>query len=118
MKTQTHPTWFPEAQVKCACGNVFVVGATQEKLEIEVCSNCHPFYTGQMKYLDTAGRVDAFKERQKHAAKKVLSKSSRRKIKREKRLSEELDRPDSLEELRNRIKKAGKKKTSKKLSKN
>lgn len=116
MKAKIHPTWYPEATVKCACGNTFKVGATQELIEVEVCSACHPFYTGQMKYVDTAGRVDAFKERQKSAKKKVLSKAERRKIKREKRISEEMDRPESLEELRARVRKQGKRASAKSTS--
>jgi large subunit ribosomal protein L31 len=63
MKTDTHPTYFPEAKVTCACGRVFTVGSTVEKLSVEICSNCHPFYTGNEKILDTAGRVEKFKAR-------------------------------------------------------
>ena len=69
MKTETHPTYFPEAKVTCACGKSFTVGSTKEKLEVEICSNCHPFYTGNEKILDTAGRVEKFKAR-RAAAKK------------------------------------------------
>jgi len=63
MKTQTHPTYFPEAKVTCACGRTFTVGSTQEKISVEICSACHPFYTGNDKILDTAGRVEKFKAR-------------------------------------------------------
>ena len=63
MKTETHPTYFPEAKVVCACGRTFTVGSTQEKLEVEICSACHPFYTGNEKILDAAGRVEKFKNR-------------------------------------------------------
>lgn len=100
MKAKIHPKWYPEAKVTCACGNTFTVGAAVAELSVDVCSACHPFYTGQMKYVDTAGRVDAFKARQSKANKKVLSKTEKRKIKREKRVREELERPESLEELR------------------
>jgi large subunit ribosomal protein L31 len=68
MKTETHPTYFPEAKVVCACGRTFSVGSTEEKLSVEICSNCHPFYTGNEKILDAAGRVEKFKAR-KAAAK-------------------------------------------------
>lgn len=104
MKAQIHPTWYPEAKVTCACGNSFVVGATVPEIKVEVCYNCHPFYTGQMKYVDTAGRVEAFKARQAGATLKVLSKVERRRIKREKRIREEAERPESLEELRSKSK--------------
>lgn len=100
MKASIHPQWFEEAQVICACGNSFAVGATVPKIQVEVCYNCHPFYTGQMKYVDTAGRVDAFIAKQKKASGKRVSKGEKRKIKREKRIQRELERPDTLEQLR------------------
>ena len=100
MQTQIHPKWYPEARVTCACGNSFVAGATVPELKVEVCYNCHPFYTGQMKYVDTAGRVEAFKTRQMGAVKKVVSKSEKRRIKHMKKIEEEMERPDSLEALR------------------
>ncbi len=62
MKKDIHPTYFPKAKVTCACGNVFTVGSTVESLSVEICSNCHPFYTGKDKLIDTAGRVDRFKK--------------------------------------------------------
>ncbi len=70
MKTETHPTYFPEAKVTCACGRTFVVGSTSEKIEVEICSNCHPFYTGNDKLMDTAGRVEKFKARRAAAGSK------------------------------------------------
>lgn len=100
MKAQIHPTWFPEAKVTCACGNVFVTGASQPEIKVEVCYSCHPFYTGTMKFLDAAGRVDAFKAKQTGAAKKVVSKTEKRRLKREKKLLEEMERPTTLSALR------------------
>lgn len=70
MKTETHPTYFEKATVTCACGNTFTVGSTKEKITVEICSNCHPFYTGQEKTLDAAGRVEKFKTRAKAATAK------------------------------------------------
>ena len=61
MKTETHPVYFADAKVTCACGNVMSIGSTQEKLSVEICSACHPFYTGNEKVMDTAGRVEKFK---------------------------------------------------------
>jgi large subunit ribosomal protein L31 len=72
MKTDTHPAYFASASVTCACGRVFAVGSTREKLQVEICSECHPFYTGNEKILDTAGRVEKFKARK--AASKKTSK--------------------------------------------
>jgi large subunit ribosomal protein L31 len=118
MKASIHPKWYPEAKVTCACGNTFVTGATAPHIEVEVCYNCHPFYTGQMKYVDTAGRVDAFRAKQKKAKGKVISKSEKRRIKKEKRIEKELKKPSTLAELRKKVKKTSKKtKTSKKKAK-
>lgn len=60
MKTGIHPTYTHQAVVTCACGNTFTTGSTLEELKVEVCSNCHPFYTGKQNLVDTAGRVDRF----------------------------------------------------------
>jgi large subunit ribosomal protein L31 len=62
MKTTIHPQYY-EATVTCACGNTFKVGSTKKLLKVDVCSKCHPFYTGQQRILDTAGRVERFRRR-------------------------------------------------------
>lgn len=67
-KKDIHPQYFPKAHVKCACGNTFIVGATKEKIEVEICYKCHPFYTGEEKLIDTAGRVEKFKTRRDKAS--------------------------------------------------
>ena len=100
MKAKIHPTWFPEAKVICGCGNTFVTGATVPEIHVEVCSNCHPFYTGQMKFLDIAGRVDAFKAKMAGASTKLISKIDKRKAKKLKKLQEEAARPENLAQLR------------------
>ena len=63
MKKDIHPKYYKNAKVTCACGNSFTVGSTVEKIETELCSMCHPFYTGTQKLVDTARRVDKFKQR-------------------------------------------------------
>lgn len=63
MKTDIHPTYHPLAKVSCACGHTFTVGSAKERLEVEICSKCHPFYTGGSKIVDTAGRVEKFRQR-------------------------------------------------------
>ena len=63
MKKDVHPQYFPNARVKCACGNTFTTGSTKELIETEICSKCHPFYTGKEKIIDTAGRVEKFRKR-------------------------------------------------------
>lgn len=60
MKTAIHPKWNHQATVTCACGNTFSTGSTQDEIRVDICSACHPFYTGQMKFVDTQGRVDRF----------------------------------------------------------
>lgn len=100
MKTTIHPKWYPDCKVTCACGNVFTTGATVAEIRVEVCSACHPFYTGQMKYVDTAGRVEKFKNRQAGVSTKKVSKTEKRKIKKLKKIEEERERPESLAELR------------------
>lgn len=67
MKKDLHPTYFENATVACACGNAFSVGSTKEKIEVEICSNCHPFYTGNEKVIDAAGRVEKFKSKRAKA---------------------------------------------------
>ena len=67
MKPDIHPAYFPKAKITCGCGNTFTVGATREEINVEICSKCHPFYTGESKLIDTAGRVEKFKARQAKA---------------------------------------------------
>jgi large subunit ribosomal protein L31 len=62
MKSGIHPNYV-DATVTCACGNTFTVGSTRQSMRVDVCSKCHPFYTGQQRILDTAGRVERFRRR-------------------------------------------------------
>lgn len=75
MKKEIHPKYYSEAIITCACGASFTVGSTLEKIHAEICSMCHPFYTGKEKLLDTAGRVDKFRARME-AAEKFKGKSA------------------------------------------
>jgi large subunit ribosomal protein L31 len=68
MKTEIHPQYYIDAKVTCSCGNTFTVGSTQKEIHVEICSACHPFFTGNEKVIDAAGRVERFKAR-KAAAK-------------------------------------------------
>ena len=63
MKEKIHPKYYADAKVICSCGNTFITGSTQQTLKVELCSKCHPFFTGEQKVLDTAGRVERFKRR-------------------------------------------------------
>ncbi len=82
MKKDIHPKYFPKTKVTCSCGNSFEVGSTVPEIHVEVCSACHPFYTGTQKFIDTAGRVDKFRakiEKAKSFKAKNLKKSSDKK---------------------------------------
>jgi large subunit ribosomal protein L31 len=65
MKEKIHPKYYEDAVVTCSCGNSFTTGSTQKNLKVEVCSACHPYYTGERRMLDTTGRVERFKKRYK-----------------------------------------------------
>ncbi|KKT77584.1 MAG: 50S ribosomal protein L31 [Parcubacteria group bacterium GW2011_GWF2_44_8] len=69
MKQDTHPKYNEKSTIKCACGATFAAGSTQESISVEICSQCHPFFTGKQKLVDTAGRVDKFKARMQASAK-------------------------------------------------
>jgi large subunit ribosomal protein L31 len=63
MKEKIHPAYYPDAKVVCSCGNTFTTGSTRKTLKVELCSKCHPFFTGERRMIDTAGRVERFKQR-------------------------------------------------------
>jgi large subunit ribosomal protein L31 len=65
MKEKIHPQYFPDAEVICSCGNKFTTGSVKKQLRVEVCSKCHPFFTGERRMLDAQGRVERFKKRYK-----------------------------------------------------
>ncbi len=83
MKKDIHPKYFEKTPVRCVCGNSFTIGSTQEKINVEICYKCHPFYTGEEKLIDTAGRVEKFKARKTKAesALKKVKKAHVKKIK-------------------------------------
>ena len=68
MKASIHPKYY-QTNVTCACGNTFTVGSTQESIRIELCSKCHPFYTGEQRFVDTASRIQKFQDKQSVATK-------------------------------------------------
>ena len=65
MKEKIHPKYYGDATVVCSCGNTFTIGSTKKTMKVELCSACHPFYTGERRMVDTAGRVERFKQRYK-----------------------------------------------------
>jgi len=72
-----HPKYYPNAKINCSCGKTFTFGATKPKINVEICSSCHPFYTGEKKLIDTTGRVERFKNRKSKAKPKGLVKKSK-----------------------------------------
>lgn len=79
MKANIHPTW-KHITVTCACGNTFTTGSTLDAIRVDICSACHPFYTGSMKFVDTQGRVERFiKARQAATTTKVAKKKIEKK---------------------------------------
>ncbi|MFA6098286.1 MAG: 50S ribosomal protein L31 [Patescibacteria group bacterium] len=75
MKKEIHPKYYPKAKVVCACGNTYTVGSTLPEIRTEICSMCHPFFTGKQKLLDDRGRVERF---QRLVAKKATLKKSKK----------------------------------------
>lgn len=78
MKKDIHPKYTEEANITCACGTVFVVGSTKPEIKTELCSACHPFYTGKQKLVDTARRVEKFQARTAKKATDIKSKKAKR----------------------------------------
>lgn len=96
MKSGIHPKWFPNATVTCACGNTFTVGSTKDKITVDICSKCHPFFTGEMRFVDTMGRVERFQVKQKQAASSgYVSKKKKKALKK----AEDAKTPKSLKEM-------------------
>ncbi|MCK4744727.1 50S ribosomal protein L31 [Candidatus Parcubacteria bacterium] len=123
MKKGIHPTYYENAKIICACGAIFHTGSTQKEIKIEICSQCHPFYTGKQKLVDTAGRVDKFKK--KMAAKDELSKirkgkkvkkAARAKIKTGKN-DKKIAKEDVKKPVKKEVKKKDKEKDVKKVEK-
>ncbi len=81
MKKDIHPKYHEKAKVSCSCGNSFIIGSTKEELKIELCSMCHPFYTGKQKLVDTARRVEKFQAKMEKK-KKIAPTRRGKKVKR------------------------------------
>lgn len=114
MRTGIHPKYYHDAVVTCTCGNTFTTGSTQKEIAVEICSECHPFFTGEMRFVDTMGRVEKFQKKQVHADKLKATKQTKKKSKKKQ------IRPATLREmmlrerakLKKREQQASKKKTS------
>lgn len=78
MKAAIHPQYFENAQVICVCGNKFTTGSTREIIHVELCYNCHPFYTGEQRFVDTASRIQKFQTRTEAAKKYQVVKKTKK----------------------------------------
>lgn len=79
MKTDIHPKYYPETKIKCACGHIYTIGSTKENIEVDICANCHPFYTGKENIIDAIGKVERFKKRRATASTTVTRKKTEKK---------------------------------------
>jgi large subunit ribosomal protein L31 len=79
MKAVGHPQYFENATVVCACGNTFTTGSTQESIRVELCAKCHPFYTGEQRFVDTGSRIEKFQKKQEFAKSHVTKKKEEKK---------------------------------------
>lgn len=86
MKQGIHPQYYDKCQVTCTCGNTFVTGSTLPEIKVEICAACHPFFTGQSKFVDTEGRIERFeRKRQAAVAYQQQKKTSKKKAKKKKK---------------------------------
>lgn len=113
MKKEIHPKYHEKAIITCACGAKFEVGSTAEAIEVDICSNCHPFYTGKQKLVDTARRVEKFEEKmakQTSAASSRKGKTAKKAALKEKRKTKVAVRKTETKKLGGRKKTASAKK--------
>lgn len=94
MKAEIHPTYFSQATVTCTCGNTFKTGSTREEIRVDICSNCHPLWTGEQKFVDTKGQIGKFEEKQKIAEQYKAQAASKKKADKKKG-----EKPQSLKDL-------------------
>ena len=94
MKSGIHPTYYPDALVVCACGNTWTTGSTKKEIHTDVCSSCHPFYTGEQRIVDTAGQVERFMKRVS-AKEQLVSEAPPKKAKRARRAPVEAPEPET-----------------------
>jgi len=100
MKANIHPKYYDDCKVTCACGNTFTTGSTKPEIKVEICAKCHPFFTGEMRFVDTLGRVEKFKEKQAKGAGKAYLKKKERKLQKIREAEiRDAELPKSLKEM-------------------
>ncbi|HUW21711.1 MAG TPA: 50S ribosomal protein L31 [Candidatus Bathyarchaeia archaeon] len=103
MKKDIHPKYHPNAKVTCACGAQFTTGSTKPEIQVDICCACHPFFTGEMKFVDTLGRVDRFLTQRQKAQKSIFVKKKVRR--QQKRKTEEKVGDEKSKTLKEMLKK-------------
>jgi large subunit ribosomal protein L31 len=78
MKQGIHPDWHHDTKVTCSCGNTFTIGSITDTLQVDICNKCHPFFTGELKFVDRQGRVDKFKKKMEAAANRQKTRKAKR----------------------------------------
>jgi len=94
MKNNIHPQYSHDITVTCACGNVFTTGSTKKSIQVDICSACHPFYTGEMKFVDTQGRVEKFQQKMQTMNSYVSNKKAKKQTN-----DKQVETPKSLREM-------------------
>lgn len=80
-KASIHPTYYPESKITCSCGATYTIGSTHKSLKVDICRECHPYYSGNQKFIDTAGRVDRFREKMATAQARQSDKNKKKSTK-------------------------------------
>lgn len=96
MKDKIHPKYYAAAKVTCSCGHIFTAGSTKPEIQVEICSKCHPFFTGEMRFVDTQGRVEKFQAKQASAKARGFIKKKDRKAAKEQK---EKEKPRTFKEM-------------------
>lgn len=93
MKANIHPQWFPEAKVICACGNSFITGSTLPEIRVQICSKCHPLFTGQARFVDSLGQVERFQKKTETSKVKMEERKKIMDARKSKVLERKTERP-------------------------
>lgn len=108
MKATIHPNWHHDCAVTCSCGNKLVIGSTQDSLQIDICSKCHPFFTGEVRFVDRQGRVDRFLKKQQVATSKQAQATKKKKSGKASDSAEAKSYRELLREQQNLLRKSAK----------
>ncbi len=99
MKANTHPQWNHQCVVTCACGNTFTTGSNRDEMHVDICNKCHPFFTGEMKFVDRQGRVDKFMKKMQAAQARQQAMADQKKTKKTKQSDEPAEEHKTYKQL-------------------